>query len=357
MLIRPREEAGGRSEVAMMREEWVVAGRRSAGGRTRRCNGVWAHATAGGGGRDGWEDGTTARRGADGRQSGHERSGARRASRKVAGTHRAGHTSAAPTRAAKDVPRRRERPQDAPRRASEQRRRRQQRTQGAGRRHEPKRGRTNPATGSRAGRGGETRTTAADTRAAGQAPPRDSARPRRERRTNRGRRPQGGHGRDAAADKATARRPGAPRNAGQGGPRRATRRSHQRRGTGGDPGRRRQRQRNAGTSDNKPAAPRGAPHDEATAPRHQTREERPRGGGVHRFAPAPAASQRPDPYTLLMQPTSRDMDNGCQRRFTRFTRPVFPLPVAPGWNGSPWAFLRASDPAVTSDARRGGDRP
>ena len=47
----------------------------------------------------------------------------------------------------------------------------------------------------------------------------------------------------------------------------------------------------------------------------------------------------------------------CQRRFTQFTRPVFPLPVAPGWNGSPWAFIRASDPAVTSDARRGGDRP
>lgn len=47
----------------------------------------------------------------------------------------------------------------------------------------------------------------------------------------------------------------------------------------------------------------------------------------------------------------------CQRRFTQFTRPVFPLPVAPRWNRSPWAFPRASDPAVTSDARRGGDRP
>lgn len=46
----------------------------------------------------------------------------------------------------------------------------------------------------------------------------------------------------------------------------------------------------------------------------------------------------------------------CQRRFTQFTRPVFPLPVTPRWNGSSWAFRRASDAAVTSDARRGGDR-
>jgi hypothetical protein len=46
-----------------------------------------------------------------------------------------------------------------------------------------------------------------------------------------------------------------------------------------------------------------------------------------------------------------------QRGFTAFTRPVFPSPVAPGWNGRPWAFPRASHPAVTSDARQGGDRP
>ena len=46
-----------------------------------------------------------------------------------------------------------------------------------------------------------------------------------------------------------------------------------------------------------------------------------------------------------------------QRGFKPFTRPVFPSPVAPGWNGRPWTFPRASHPALTSDARRGGDRP
>ena len=34
-----------------------------------------------------------------------------------------------------------------------------------------------------------------------------------------------------------------------------------------------------------------------------------------------------------------------QRGFKQFTRPVFPSPVAPGWNRSPWAFPRASNPA------------
>ena len=33
-----------------------------------------------------------------------------------------------------------------------------------------------------------------------------------------------------------------------------------------------------------------------------------------------------------------------------FALPVFPLPVASGWNAGPWAFSRASHPAVTSDA-------
>ena len=42
-----------------------------------------------------------------------------------------------------------------------------------------------------------------------------------------------------------------------------------------------------------------------------------------------------------------------QRRFTRFTRPVCPLPVTPRWNRGPSAFPRASHPAVTSSARRG----
>jgi len=54
---------------------------------------------------------------------------------------------------------------------------------------------------------------------------------------------------------------------------------------------------------------------------------------------------------------SADRDRAQPRRFTQFTRPVFPLPVAPRWNRNPWAFRRASDPAVTSDARRGGAGP
>jgi hypothetical protein len=33
-----------------------------------------------------------------------------------------------------------------------------------------------------------------------------------------------------------------------------------------------------------------------------------------------------------------------QRRFKRFTRPVFPSPVAPGWNGRPWASTPSFEP-------------
>ena len=84
-------------------------------------------------------------------------------------------------------------------------------------------------------------------------------------------------------------------------------------------------------------------------------------GGAHpadRKSPAaacrfPAAS----PYTPLPHPISGALITRHQRGFTQFTRPVFPLPVAPGWNRSPWAFPRASHPAVTGDACRGGDRP
>ena len=47
-----------------------------------------------------------------------------------------------------------------------------------------------------------------------------------------------------------------------------------------------------------------------------------------------------------------------QRRFKFFTRPVFPSPVAPGWNGRPWAFPRASNPAERADdARQAEARP
>lgn len=40
-----------------------------------------------------------------------------------------------------------------------------------------------------------------------------------------------------------------------------------------------------------------------------------------------------------------------------FTRPAFPSPVAPGWNGNASASLWASHPAVTHDARQSRDSP
>ena len=72
--------------------------------------------------------------------------------------------------------------------------------------------------------------------------------------------------------------------------------------------------------------------------------------------PAPAASQRPVPTPRYQHPICGARLTRHQRRFTQFTRPAFPSPVTPGWNGGPWAFPRASHPAVTSDARQGGDR-
>ena len=40
-----------------------------------------------------------------------------------------------------------------------------------------------------------------------------------------------------------------------------------------------------------------------------------------------------------------------------FTRPVFPLPVVPEWHENPWASSPGFAPAVTRDARQGGNRP
>lgn len=45
------------------------------------------------------------------------------------------------------------------------------------------------------------------------------------------------------------------------------------------------------------------------------------------------------------------------RGFTCVHPSGLPQPVTPGWNRDPWAFPRASHPAVTRDARRGGDGP
>jgi len=78
---------------------------------------------------------------------------------------------------------------------------------------------------------------------------------------------------------------------------------------------------------------------------------------AHGHRPAPAASQRPVPAPRWNLPSGRaNTDEASNRGSLTFTRPVFPLPVAPGRNGNPWAFLRASHPAVTSNACRSGDR-
>jgi hypothetical protein len=47
----------------------------------------------------------------------------------------------------------------------------------------------------------------------------------------------------------------------------------------------------------------------------------------------PAAS----PYTPVSPPPSGPSVTRHHRGFTVFTRPAFPLPVTPGWDGSPWA--------------------
>ena len=53
-----------------------------------------------------------------------------------------------------------------------------------------------------------------------------------------------------------------------------------------------------------------------------------------RARPAPAASQRPVPAPRCHIPPAGLTMTRHQRGFTRFTRPVFPSPVAPGWNGT-----------------------
>jgi hypothetical protein len=72
-----------------------------------------------------------------------------------------------------------------------------------------------------------------------------------------------------------------------------------------------------------------------------------------RAQPAPAASQRPVLAPRHQPSTGGGRFTRHRREFKQFARPVFPSPVAPGWNGSPWAFPRASHPTVTSGARRG----
>jgi hypothetical protein len=106
-------------------------------------------------------------------------------------------------------------------------------------------------------------------------------------------------------------------------------------------------------------------HDGVTTFRtHELRPGRvapiPRGpGGAHPAGHrSPAGTrrrfQRPVPTTPLPPPTYTGLLlTRHQRSFKQFTRPVFSLPAAPGWDGRPWAFPRASNPAITGDARQG----
>jgi hypothetical protein len=75
--------------------------------------------------------------------------------------------------------------------------------------------------------------------------------------------------------------------------------------------------------------------------------------------PAPAAPRRPVLSSRSSNPSTGLSFTRHQQGFKQFTRPVFPSPVAPGWNGRPRAFPRASHPAnqQPDDARRGRDRP
>jgi hypothetical protein len=60
--------------------------------------------------------------------------------------------------------------------------------------------------------------------------------------------------------------------------------------------------------------------------------------------PAPAASQRPVLTPRSSIPSAGPQITRHQRRFKRFTRPAFPSPVAPGWNGRPWASPPSFEP-------------
>jgi len=57
-----------------------------------------------------------------------------------------------------------------------------------------------------------------------------------------------------------------------------------------------------------------------------------------RNRPAPAAFQRLTLHPRLCIPPQKEAVTRHQRRFTLLTRPIFPLPVTPGWSGNPSAF-------------------
>ena len=57
-----------------------------------------------------------------------------------------------------------------------------------------------------------------------------------------------------------------------------------------------------------------------------------------RSRPAPAAFQRPTLHPRPCIPPQKEAVTRHQRRFTLLTRPIFPLPVTPGWSGESFGF-------------------
>lgn len=77
------------------------------------------------------------------------------------------------------------------------------------------------------------------------------------------------------------------------------------------------------------------------------------GGGVPTAGKTPlAASQRPARHRY--PPSGAHPDETSSAVHSRSPSGL-PSPVAPGWNGHPWALSRPQHPTVTSDAPRGGD--
>jgi len=63
------------------------------------------------------------------------------------------------------------------------------------------------------------------------------------------------------------------------------------------------------------------------------------------------------PYTPLKPPTGGAADNGAYEDSLAFTRPVFPSPVTPGWNGSASAFTLGFAPRGYPRRTPGRGRP
>jgi hypothetical protein len=72
---------------------------------------------------------------------------------------------------------------------------------------------------------------------------------------------------------------------------------------------------------------------------------------------APATSQCLAPSLSLLHPIGESAHDAASTRIHVLHPSGLPQPVTTGWNSGPWAFPWASHPAVTHDARQGGDGP